>query len=441
MHICISKKATLKPSHVHHRAPQALALFMYGMNGAQNTHRTNKRYHTQETEVLDRLKKILHEMWAPSRYTIPVNQGQLVQARLTDAAFTLRDAPAKSPPPPFLGGTSRVGVMSPRPLQDLAAREAPSADQDEVLPVSDDENENQSNKETADGDAEKYPGLRLDGNALETDTRGGATRKDEGNTRGGALALDVVKGLKGSADAAHRAVTPVVESDAVPKSSVDRANDLSKVPLTYRRRRAGSGGLDEESANELTVKDIDSKADEDAKAGRKETGKRVKLGGEGGAVSDDGRGATEANENRRSAKNASGGGDGTDASPIEVTDASCAGAGAGDIAGPPLAFDMQSILGGCRRASRLKRKRNARNASANSFSGKLSGRASADDQDSKAAARAFSRVLHKVRKLRIGAFMTPGSTWWRLSLGRRVDIEKRPETAVVRRSETMYFCL
>ena len=39
--------------------------------------------------MVDRLKKALHELWAPSRYTIPVNQGQLTQARLTDKAFTL----------------------------------------------------------------------------------------------------------------------------------------------------------------------------------------------------------------------------------------------------------------------------------------------------------------------------------------------------------------
>ena len=69
--------------------------------------------------------------------------------------------------------------------------------------------------------------------------------------------------------------------------------------------------------------------------------------------------------------------------------------------GGTLAFDMQSILGGCRRASRLKRKRDSRNASAHSLSGELSG-GGAEHQDSKAAERAFSRVLNKVGSAVVG---------------------------------------
>lgn len=317
--------------------------------------------------MLDCLKTALHKLWESSRYTIPVNQGQLVQGRLTEGAraFTLQDtAAAKSPPAPTApaAGASRVGIVSPGPLEDLVAEEAASVDQDEVRPASGGLSETQAIKKPADDQAMK---ASRESSSGDSEVRGAGVEQGAGASGGG--------------DGKRRARD--VRAAATPTRSLDTSK--------------GEAGDRPQSTSHRVVES--DRASQDGAINSATTGSSV-----------------DANEYASERKWRGGGGGGIGGAPIgaertPTLAGGIAGASAKRAGGPansrartggvscaPLAYDMQSILGGCRRASRLKRKRDARNASADSFSAKLSG-CGAKDQDSKAAARSFSRVLRKVR--------------------------------------------
>lgn len=307
--------------------------------------------------MLDCLKTALHELWESSRYTIPVNQGQLVQGRLTEGAraFTLQDTAAKSPPAPAApAGASRVGIVSPGRLEDLVAGEAVSVDQDEVLPASGRVSETRASKEPADGQAMKTPrescsGAReVLGAGVEQEAHG------KGDEDGKRCARDAR-----AATAPTRSLNPAkINAGDRPKSASHRVEE--------------SDEASQDSAN--TAATTGSSVDASEYTSERES-----------------RGGTPTGAERTPTQTAGIAG----ASAKRRGDSTSLRARTGGVPCLPLAYDMQSILGGCRRASRLKRKRDARNASADSFSSKLSG-CGAKDQDSKAAARAFSRVLHKV---------------------------------------------
>lgn len=318
-------------------------------------------YFLQEAKVLDCLKTALHKLWESSRYTIPVNQGQLVQGRLTEGAraFTLQDtAVAKSPPAPAApaAGASRVGVVSPGPLEDLVAGEAASVGQDEILPASGRRSETLASKKPADGQATEAPGESCSGGS---EVRGAG--------------VDIVAGANVSGDGKRRprdaraATTPTRSLDAA-KADGDRPQ-----PTSHRVEESDGASQDSASNSATTGSSVDANeyAHERKGRGGAPMGAERTLSQTGG-IADASASGTGRSSNSR--------------------------ARTGGVPCAPLAYDMQSILGGCRRASRLKRKRDARNASADSFSAKLSG-CGAKDQDSKAAARAFSRVLHKVSQI------------------------------------------
>lgn len=304
--------------------------------------------------MLDCLKTALHKLWESSRYTIPVNQGQLVQGRLTEGAraFTLQDTPAaaKSPPAPTApaAGASRVGIVSPGPLEDLAAGGAASVDQDEVLPASGRLSETQATEKPAGSQTMKSPRDSCSG---ASEVRGAGAEREGGASGGG--------GGKRRHSDARAAAAPTRLLDPAKREAGDR-------PQSTSHRVEESDGASQESASNSAT----TGSSEHAPEGKGRGG--APMGAEHSGIA----GASATGTGESSSSRARTGG------------APCA----------PLAYDMQGILGGCRRASRLKRKRDARNASADSFSAKLSG-CGAKDQDSKAAARAFSRVLHKVRYL------------------------------------------
>ena len=369
--------------------------------------------------MVDRLKKALHELWAPSRYTIPINQGQLTQARLTDKAFTLQDAPAvKSPPAAAVRGTSRPRIVSPGVLEDLAAStvDASPLEHDGVLPVSGRARTSRASESAAaaaatagerlveeprdDGHAETH--VRWSGSGTGVGREGGAEGSEEEN--GGVHSPDVVPAPKESPDQARRGEPSVTSGDALslhtpdgrgqeqtpkrsftPQSRAVEICELSKPAAAVasqdaatvggRRRGAGAGA------------DSPGQGEPESEAGRSSRKKNRRDG------------ATQSGGGSRTEAVTSDGGNGATAAPSgEVTGARSehtSAVGAPPASSGALAFDMQSILGGCRKASRLKRKRDSRNASAHSFSGKLSG-GGAEHQDSNAAERAFSRVLNKV---------------------------------------------
>lgn len=305
--------------------------------------------------MVDRLKKALHELWAPSQYTIPVNQGQLVQARLTGGLFMTQDAQTKSPLASALASASQIGIVSPGPPEDLAAVKVYPVVEGDISPI------------TNSSKAIKGRGRKgaADSGTTEITHRSRIVHKGGGDGQ----IKDIGSGVVAcGADSPGLAVTitaeesvetvrqnireSVVASDVVPRSNGFEDKQPSKRLFT-RKDPVSEGGIVTSSKAEgvETVEEADQGAAVRKRRGGKPTG------------------VNENEENEPEADN---------------------------VPGAPLVFNMGSILRGCRRASRLKRKRDERNASAYSFSGKLSGRASADDQDSKAAARAFSRVLHKV---------------------------------------------
>jgi len=306
---------------------------------------------------LDCLKVALHKVWESSRYTIPVNQGQLVQARLTDRAFTLQDTPAKSSPaPPASGGASRIGLVPAAPVEDLVGEEAGSTRLKEGRHASGRAAETHAiaSKEPPNDSVAHTP---RDRRSSATETQGTVTKQiassdgDEGGTR---CARD-----------SHVGGGQERSSDSV------EGEDVDGQPSTSQRVEESEGGS-RDSASTPATTGCNAEADD------------VAVRGNGLFVDAD----------DTPSRTVSGG---IDAVAKGARGASSVRARAGRAPCPTLAYDMQSILGGCRKASRLKRKRDARNASADSFSAKLSG-CGTKDQDSMAAARAFSRVLHKVGK-------------------------------------------
>lgn len=293
--------------------------------------------------MLDCLKTALHKLWESSRYTIPVNQGQLVQGRLTEGAraFTLQDtAAAKSPPAPAApAGASRVGIVSPGPLEDLVAESSAT----------------HASKKPADGQAMTTP--RESGSG-ESEVRGAQVEQ-------GARAKVDEDGKRRARDGARAATAPTRSFDPAKREAGGR-------PQSTNHRVEESDGASQDSASNSETTGSSAGANEyaDERNGR--------------------RGAPTAAERTPTQTGDIAGGSAKGAGGSSNLRAKTGGAPC-----LPLAYDMQSILSGCRRASRLKRKRDNRNASADSFSAKLSG-CGAKDQDSKAAARAFSRVLHKV---------------------------------------------
>lgn len=370
--------------------------------------------------MVDRLKKALHELWAPSRYTIPVNQGQLTQARLTDKAFTLQDAPAvKSPPAAAVKDTSRPRIVSPGVLEDLSAATvgAPSLEHDGVLPVSGRARTSRASERAA-AAAAATAGERLveeprDDELDETHVRGsgsGTGVSREGGTEGGEGEIggvhspDIVSEPKESPDQARREEPSVASGDALPLHTQDgRGQKQTPKPSFTPKRRAVESCEASQPAAGVVSQDA---ATVDGR--RRGAGAGADSPGQGELESQAER--TSRKKNRRDGATQSGGssrteavtsddGNGATTSPAgEVTGARSehtAAVGAPPASSGALTFDMQSILGGCRKASRLKRKRDARNASAHSFSGKLAG-GGAELQDLKAAERTFSRVLNKV---------------------------------------------
>lgn len=306
--------------------------------------------------MLDCLKTALHKLWESSMYTIPVNQGQLVQGRLTEGAraFTLQDTPAaKSPAPPAPADASRVGLVSPGPVEDLDAGEAVSVDYDKVPPASGKLSETHASKERGGGQVMITPGESCSG---ASEARGAVAKQGAGAEGG-------EDGARCARDA--RAAT-------APTRSLDPAKrDAGGQPQSTSHAIEESDGASQDSAcnNSSTPGgSVDATENADERKGRR----RAPMVAESGP--------TQARGTAGASAKGTGG-------------SSNSRARTGGVP-LPLAYEMQSVLDGCRRASRLKRKRDARNASADSFSAKLSG-CGAKDQDSKAAARAFSRVLHK----------------------------------------------
>lgn len=306
----------------------------------------------QEAKILDSLKVALHKVWESSRYTIPVNQGQLVQARLTDGAFTLQDTPGKSPPVPSApAGASRVGLVSPAPVEDkhLVREEADSAQ------LNDGRTHANASKEPP-NDSVAY--TSRDRRSSSTETQGTGTKRvasADGHEGGKRCARDSDMGA-GQERSPDRVEGEDVDGQPSTSHHVEESEGASQSTASISAATGCSAEADgvAVTGNGLVV-DVD------------DTPSRT-VSRSGGTVAKGARGASSIR--------------------ARTGPASC----------PTLAYDMQSILGGCRKASRLKRKRDARNASADSFSAKLSG-CGTKDQDSMAAARAFSRVLHKVGRV------------------------------------------
>lgn len=307
---------------------------------------------------MDSLKVALHKVWESSRYTIPVNQGQLVQARLTDRAFTLQDIPAKSPPvPPVSAGDSRVGLVPPAPVEDLVGEDADSAELNDGRHACDRAAKtltNLSKQPPNDSVVHTSRDRRRSSTVAQgTGTKHVASADGEEDDKRCARDSDVGAGQERSPDS--------VEGE-----------DVDGQPSASHHVEE-SEGTSQDTASIPATTGCSAEADDVAVEGKGlvvdvgDTPSRTVSGG-GGAVAKGARGASSVR------------------------------ARAGRAPCPTLAYDMQSILGGCRKASRLKRKRDARNASADSFSAKLSG-CGTKDQDSMAAARAFSRVLHKVGRV------------------------------------------
>ncbi|CAM9959387.1 unnamed protein product [Scytosiphon promiscuus] len=340
---------------------------------------------TGEAAVLDTLKTALHKLWESSRYTIPVNQGQLVQARLTDGAFTLRDTQARSPPARASAeSTPRVGVVSPGEVGGLVA-----ADQDEVSSASGVAPKDQPSPE---------PSRNL---GMETphEGRSGVTKASEeaGAGRRERRAKSAEDRNRGGGDADVRKVP---EGSVDPPNSGTGSGGRSTSPSNPRGSLEEGEGVVAGSARGPEARRVNVGADKDRQANQ-----ALESSPAGVEQQDVARGGSHGEMRRtHSAKQVADGrgaenggpttGGGASASVKRAGGGAGGRAAAGGAACAPLAYDMKSVLGGCRRASRLKRKRDARNASAHSFSAKLSG-CGAKDQDSKAAARVFSRVLDK----------------------------------------------
>lgn len=323
----------------------------------------------QETEVVESLRKSLHEQWAPSRYTIPVNQGQLVQARLTDGALMMPRQSSTNSTPSQTSEDSRslLKISSPDSFVNLASSEVSSAKKSNV-------------EADARLKADESPGR------ISTSLSGGEPHSRE----------NVVDQHSETWEAdATGSMVEVIPGDFSSQStsssqltSLDGEETLDQA-TSHKRCRPEDGQVEEMMTPDDTMGEIeDVYSTHDIPQGR---GKRPKA-----RVGDPEE--TWASATRDEGKSANSGGkveEGSQCAKV-AADGSTSGIRPSGAPCTPLAFELSSVLDGCREASRLKRQRDLKNASARSFSGKLSGTASAEDPDSKAAACAFSRVLRKV---------------------------------------------
>lgn len=326
---------------------------------------------------MESLRKSLHEQWAPSRYTIPVNQGQLIQARLTDGALAMPRQPSTNSTLSQTSDDSRrfLKTSSPDSFVNLA-----SSASSEVSPAK------KNNVET---DA------RL--NADDESPGRISTRLSEDEPHGQEDVVDQ-HSANWEADATSSTVEVISGDFSSQSTSSSQLTSLdgeetSDQATSHKRCRPKDGQVGERMTPDDTMGKIeDVYGTHDIPQGKgKGRGKRSKarVGDPeetwATATQDEGKnadGGGKVGEGSRCAKAAAGG----SMPRIRSSGAPCT----------PLAFELSSVLDGCREASRLKRQRDLKNASARSFSGKLSGTASAEDPDSKAAACAFSRVLRKV---------------------------------------------
>ncbi|CAM9418872.1 unnamed protein product [Hapterophycus canaliculatus] len=348
---------------------------------------------TGEAAVLDKLKTALHRLWESSRYTIPVNQGQLVQARLTDGAFILRDTQANSPPAPAsLENASSVGVVSPGDLVDPVV-----ADQDEIWSASGTSDKDQSMNGKESSGARETEALREGRNGVTMAQESTGRAQRERRSKG---AEDRYRGGR-DADGPkvpERSLDPAKSSSGNARRSVSPSNQIS--------RRAGGEGVVKDAANdpEATRVNVEANGDHGVDERQRKSHKGVerhdkgRLGTHGYTRRPQGGQRDPDDEDFKKDNPNTGGGDTSSSAKRAGGTARGRTAAGGLHCAPlhcaPLSYDMKSVLRGCRTASRLKRKRDARNASAHSFSTNLSG-CGANNQDSKAAARAFSRVLDK----------------------------------------------
>lgn len=325
------------------------------------------------------MKKALHELWAPSRYTIPVNEGQLVQARLTDGAFTVRDASMKTSPPPTLVTGTRLDPASPVGLQEQIAKDVLSADGDAALQVPGKQFRSQSSEGPTDAAVVNLSTVA----EVRTDTY--ANKADAESTRRKPRIDD-----EGCGD-----VVAAGDNDDLIPSAGGMTSERQTIQQRLRVGEHADGEESEESSEATEAGD--ARDNFQSKGTRSLPISRSDKTGPAAIRVKDGKRPTD-NTTTVAAES-------TAVSTRETTDRSSVRGQAGVSHGAPLAFDLPGILAGCREASSAKRKRDERNTSAYSFSGKLSGRASADDQDSKAAARAFSRVLRKVSGTCVARFV------------------------------------
>lgn len=292
-----------------------------------------------------------------------MNQGQLVQARLTDGSFTRRDISAKSPPVSSAGkDTPHVGIVSPSPPEGALNARA------NTTPVEGDTDFS--------APSDIGNGRAKGGNSLGSEDDIRATPREGQMTTARAMAQ-----MPSSNSSAATAVNSMADKSTQPSSLLSSSKRRRSLPSGHqvgeedgedrrveKARRSESNNAEVRDSNRHSIHGARSGSPENAERSEDKTVQRSP-----------GR-SSASSPGQRNVEHASGGsGNGGRCAPVA-----------------PLAFDVQSILRGCRRASRSKSKRDARNASAYSFSAQLSGSASANDQDCNAAARAFSRVLHKV---------------------------------------------
>lgn len=346
----------------------------------------------QEADIIDRMKESLNELWAPSRYTIPTNQGQLVQARLTDRTFMVQSTPTKSSstPSPNIPPT---GSVTSGVLENLAVLQSSSTGEDSTPPVPRSAR-NRSLKvgapeqEDRTGDSVHGMTSAIDSPRDVESPRQGEGRRciaphEKGN--GVSSISSTTQSIHQVSDVAHGAKASV----SIVVSHNDHNQHAEKTAGSYHR----AGGKGKWCPSEdIAHKEVEKHG----------TKRRTQGEADGDMAVSHADGIVRRREIRREAE-----GKGIENIVTEAATDTCNSRGSsinaiGTMGGvaksssSSLAFSLPDILAGSQKASRLKRKRDQRNASASSFSGKLSGGASAEDEDSKAAARAFSRVLHKV---------------------------------------------
>lgn len=339
---------------------------------------------------MESLRKSLHEQWVPSRYTIPVNQGQLVQARLTDGALMTPRQPATNSTPSQTSEDSRrfLKISSQDSFVDLASSGVTPAKKSNVkadvtrrnsahvtdCPVDlDDESSGKISTRLSGDEIDGQDGVGdKHTETLEAYTAGSMVEVIPGNFSSQSTSLDGGEEVSDQATS-HKRCCPEggqVGERMTPDDTMGEIEDVYSshdIPQGRGKRTKAKAG-DPEEAGASATRDEGQSASAEGKVGEGSRCAKVAVESSGvrnsptNTVADDSR------------------------SRIRSSGAPCT----------PLAFELSSVLEGCREASRLKRQRDLKNASARSFSGNLSGTASAEDPDCKAAARAFSRVLRKV---------------------------------------------